>query len=416
MAFLGLQRRHSFGGWLPKAQTWILRIGEETNDSEEAQLRKTLLVLTSLATIVAGLLWSLLYWTFAEPLAAAIPLGYAVGCGLNILAFTVTRRYALFACIQLSLILLLPWLLMIVLGGFINSSAIVLWSILGPIGALLFLEPRQARLCFLAYGIFVILGGLLEPYLRTTNNLPPLIVTLFFVLNIVGVSAIVFGLLVFFINQRNVLQTQSDALLLNILPRDIAAILRKENRVIADHYDEVSILFADIVDFTTLAARLSPPEVIGLLNEVFSHFDTLVESYGVEKIKTVGDCYMVAAGIPRPRPDHAQTLTRLALEMQDYINSRVFAGAHRLELRIGLHSGPVMAGVIGRKKFIYDLWGDVVNTASRMESQGRGGRIQITAATYELVKDDFVCVPRGKVMVKGKGEMDTWFIMRPHGE
>ncbi len=186
--------------------------------------------------------------------------------------------------------------------------------------------------------------------------------------------------------------------------------LKNENRIIADHIEQASILFADVVNFTPLSATLSPIELVSLLNEVFSQFDTLVEKYKLEKIKTIGDCYMVAAGVPRPRPDHAQALARLALDMQAYVNQNEIQG-HRLQFRIGINSGPVVAGVIGRRKFIYDLWGDAVNTASRMESQGAGGLIQITRSTYELIQHEFVCEPRGRISVKGKGEMEVWQIV-----
>jgi guanylate cyclase len=150
--------------------------------------------------------------------------------------------------------------------------------------------------------------------------------------------------------------------------------------------------------------------LVELLNEVFSDFDALVEKYGLEKIKTIGDCYMVASGVPRPRADHAQTLIRMALEMREHVNQHTFHGK-TLNFRIGINSGPVVAGVIGRKKFIYDLWGDAVNTASRMESHGMGNTIQITKDTYELIKDDFVCEPRGLVNVKGKGDMEVWQVV-----
>jgi guanylate cyclase len=160
-----------------------------------------------------------------------------------------------------------------------------------------------------------------------------------------------------------------------------------------------------------MSAQMTAVELVELLNEVFTHFDELVEKYDLEKIKTIGDCYMVAAGVPRPRPDHAQVLTHLALEMQTYVAQRQFRG-RQLAFRIGINSGPVVAGVIGRKKFIYDLWGDAVNTASRMESHGSGGLTQITQATYELIKDDFTCEPRGTVNVKGKGEMEVWHVVR----
>src|SRR5262249_27074191 len=220
-------------------------------------------------------------------------------------------------------------------------------------------------------------------------------------LNIIGVSAFAFGILHYFVRERDLAlglvrneRERSESLLLNILPKDIVSILKNESRTIADHFEGASILFADVVDFTPMSAKMSPTELVDLLNEVFSYFDNLVEKYDVEKIKTIGDCYMVASGVPRPRPDHAHVLASLALEMREFVNHSRF-GAHKISLRIGINSGPVVAGVIGRKKFIYDLWGDAVNTASRMESHGSNGTIQITRATYELIKGDFVCEPRG---------------------
>lgn len=199
-------------------------------------------------------------------------------------------------------------------------------------------------------------------------------------------------------------------LLLNILPIEISNILKAEQRTIADQYDEASILFADVVQFTPLARSMSPMELVGLLDEVFMCFDLLVEKYQLEKIKTIGDCYMVVAGVPRPRADHAHALARLALDMQACVAQRQFRGK-RLTFRIGMNSGPVVAGIIGRKKFIYDLWGDAVNMASRMESYGQSEAIQITHATYELIKHDFVCETRGTIDVKGSGAMEIWHIL-----
>jgi guanylate cyclase len=168
------------------------------------------------------------------------------------------------------------------------------------------------------------------------------------------------------------------------------------------------------VDFTPLAQRLSPAEVVGTLDRLFSHFDTLVERHGLEKIKTIGDCYMAAAGVPDPCTDHATRAALLALDMRDAVATSRIGGRDRLELRIGINSGPVTAGVIGTKRFLYDLWGDAVNVASRMESNGTPGDIQITRATYELLKDGFVCTPRGTIPVKGKGEMETWYLVGSH--
>ena len=206
-------------------------------------------------------------------------------------------------------------------------------------------------------------------------------------------------------------EEKSNRLLLNILPREVALTLKEREGVIAEHYDHASILFADIADFTSISALMTPHEVVGLLNEVFSRFDDLAERHDLEKIKTIGDCYMVAAGVPRSRQDHAQILAHVGLAMLRYVEGRRFSDVGRISLRVGINSGPVVAGVIGRKKFIYDLWGDTVNVASRMECHGTSGRVQITTGTYELIKDQFVCEPRGSILVKGKGAMPIWHVI-----
>jgi guanylate cyclase len=206
-------------------------------------------------------------------------------------------------------------------------------------------------------------------------------------------------------------QAKAENLLLNILPRSIAEKLKAQTQPIADQIGSASILFADVVDFTPWSERLQPAEVVGYLDRLFSHFDDLAERYGLEKIKTIGDCYMVAAGVPTPRPDHAQALALMALDMLDAMRSHDDVRDLGLELRVGINSGSVVAGVIGRKRFLYDLWGDAVNTASRMESHGTPGRIQITRATYELLADEFECEARGRITVKGKGEIEAWYLV-----
>jgi adenylate cyclase len=252
---------------------------------------------------------------------------------------------------------------------------------------------------------------------RLVNNLPPALMLLFFVMNLSVVSAIIFSVLFSFVAQKNRLydllhqeQEKSEALLLNVLPEEIAARLKAGSRTIADQFDAVSVLFADLVGFTPLSTQLSPTQMVDLLNDIFMQFDALADKYNVEKIRTIGDAYMVASGVPCPRPDHAQALARMALDMCDYVASHPVYEGHPIDFRIGINSGPAVAGVIGRKKFQYDLWGDTVNTASRMESHGTGGRIQISRDTYNLLKDEFICEPRGTVLVKGKGEMETWYL------
>ena len=204
---------------------------------------------------------------------------------------------------------------------------------------------------------------------------------------------------------------RSDLLLLNILPEPIADRLKQHPGVIAEHFEHVTVLFADILNFTPLSARITPGEVVVLLNDVFSLFDQLAERHGLEKIKTIGDAYMVASGLPTPRCDHAHAAAAMALDMLAVLDTFNRGRSVPLQIRIGLNSGSVVAGVIGTKKFIYDLWGDTVNTASRMESHSEADTIQITRATYELVCDAFVCVPRGTLPVKGKGRMEVWHII-----
>src|SRR5919199_687286 len=205
-------------------------------------------------------------------------------------------------------------------------------------------------------------------------------------------------------------QEKSEQLLLNILPKAIADQLKQNLSSLAERFDDATVMFADIVGFTPLSARTSPEELVNLLNEIFSTFDQLAEQYGLEKIKTIGDAYMVAGGLPMVRSDHAEAMAEMALDMQREIARLATQLGEPLNVRIGINTGPVIAGVIGIKKFIYDLWGDTVNTASRMESHGLPGCIQVTAITYERCKEKFIFEKRGVVQVKGKGEMVTYLL------
>lgn len=180
----------------------------------------------------------------------------------------------------------------------------------------------------------------------------------------------------------------------------------------ADHYEEATVLFADVVGFTPLTERLAPKEMVSLLNEIFSRFDVLADAHGVEKVRTIGDNYMCVAGVPRRRPDHAQAMARMALGMRGSLDELRAGGEDRIDFRIGINSGPLVGGVIGLRKFVFDVWGDPVNTAARMESHGVPGRIHVTDATAELLREAFELEPRGTIDVKGKGPMRTWFLVR----
>lgn len=403
---------------IDKAISTAMRIAADPADSDELKLQKTLMVSGSAMIAIAAFLWSLIYFYFGEYVAGAIPFSYTIISSMSIIFHALTRRYQFFRFSQLLLILLLPFLLMIALGGFVNSSAVILWAFLCPLGAILFSEPRRAPWWFLAYALLVVLSGFLQPFARLSNNLPVEVITLFFVMNIAVISTIAFVLLYYFVYQKNeflrmlgIEQDRSERLLLNILPREIAEILKVENRVIADAYESASVLFADLVGFTPMTAEMEPRKMVELLNEIYSHFDDLVEKYGVEKIRTIGDNYMVASGVPRPRADHAEAMANMALEMWAFLGQFKDGSGKQVHFRIGINSGPLVAGVVGRRKFQYDVWGDAVNVASRMESQGVPDRIQVTAATHDLIGDKFDFNPRGAIDVKGKGEMETWFLM-----
>jgi len=207
-------------------------------------------------------------------------------------------------------------------------------------------------------------------------------------------------------------QEKSERLLLNVLPAPIADRLKQGNGIIVDRFDDVSVLFADLVGFTAMSSRTSPEALVTMLDELFSLFDRLAEKHGLEKIKTIGDAYMVVAGIPEPSDDHAAAIARMALDMLDSLHAYSAQHDHELTIRIGINTGSVVAGVIGRKKFIYDLWGDTVNTASRMESHGLPGKVHVTEATYERLRDRFDLEPRGEVDIKGKGRMTTYVLVR----
>jgi guanylate cyclase len=387
----------------------IAGVGSDPSDSDDVALQKRLAVSLSLAIVPLALVWSAIYLAVGAPLAASIPGSYVFLAPVSTAIFALNRDLRVYRFVQLSMFLVLPWLLMMSLGGFKNSSVVIIWAALAPLGALLFEDLGRTLLWLVGFIGLLIVSAIVQPYLSPVA-LPEQFVTWFFVFNVAAVIALAFAMVHYFVGQRNFFQARSEMLLLNILPKEISDALKAERRTIAAHHDAASILFADVVNFTPMAATMTPLRLVNLLNEVFQCFDELVDKYGLEKIKTIGDCYMVAAGVPRSRPDHAQAIVQLALDMQKAVAEREFGG-HRLAFRIGINSGPVVAGVIGRKKFSYDLWGAAVNVASRMETYGESGTVQITRKTYDLVKNDFVLEARGTVNVRGAGELEIWHVL-----
>ena len=387
-----------------------LAIGADPRDTADERFRKRLLVGVALVILPVAFLWGCLYWLVGEREVALTPWAYVTGSTSSLAVFARTRNFAFLRTAQQILILVAPAAGTVMLGGLDESSSVILWSLFAPLGAVAFDRPARAWPWFAAFVATILVALALSEVVRPDGaDLPDGFVRTFDVLNIVVVSLVAMLLLVTFARGRAAAQARVEGLLLNVLPAEVAQRLQSDPNSIADHFDDASILFADVVDFTPLSNRLDARELVGLLDRLFTSFDELVDRYGVEKIKTIGDCYMVAAGVPTQRPDHAQALAGLALEMRECAKSCLPDGTdHDLRLRIGISSGPVIAGVIGRRRFLYDLWGDTVNMASRMESHGTPDTIQITRTTFELLRGDFVIEPIGLVDVKGKGAVETW--------
>jgi adenylate cyclase len=296
-------------------------------------------------------------------------------------------------------------------GGLTADVADLIWIILVPIAAVLFLGSRAGVPALVGVVLVVAVAVVADPYIRQAPPEPTLARLLFTAVDIIVPAALALALVVFIDGERVREKAESDALLLNVMPRSIAERLKGGERVIADHCEDVTILFADVVEFTPFAARESPARVVAVLNEVFSRFDRLAEERGLEKIKTMGDAYMVVAGVPDPRPYHAAVVVDMALAMQAAAASIEIAPGQPIRLRIGIASGPVVAGVIGTHKFSYDLWGDTVNLASRMESTALPGTIQVTESTKRRSGTIFRFEPRD-VEVKGLGLLRT-YVLQP---
>ena len=404
-------------GYAPRVTrllAWLGDIGADPNDDDETRKRKALLVYLAVLIWPISLVWGILYLALGAP-AGAVAIAYFVVSVGSIGLFARTRNFELLLRIQLLDITLAPTLSMWPTAGFLASGAVGLWGILGPMGALVFSTVPSSVRWFVVFAVAFLASGIAGELTGGLSTLPVWFSTTMLALNVIVGGAVVFALLAVFARQRQDAQERAEILLLNILPRSIADKLKATPQTIADSFTSASILFADVADFTPLAERISPVRVVEMLDQLFGHFDSLAERYDVEKIKTIGDCYMAAAGIPSPRSDHARTLALMALDMLDAVREQGAMGSLGFELRIGINSGPVVAGVIGRKRFLYDLWGDAVNTAGRMQTEGTPGRIQITRATYELLNDEFVCEPRGIVRVRGKGEMETWYLVGKRG-
>jgi class 3 adenylate cyclase len=401
--------------------------GIEASDSEELQLQKSLLVFATGLITLASMLWLLIYWQLGPQFSSTIPFVFQLLLVGNLLVYLRTRNFAAFRVVQLAFFLFVPFVAQWSMGNFISASGVSLWALLAPIGAVLFIGPRDALAWFFAYLFLTALSGAFDYYLAGALPATPIRVPIetsvfFFALNFAAVSTIVFLLLRYSASEKQkaqerleaahdallLEQERSERLLLNILPGPIAQRLKTSDQTIADGFADVSVMFVDIVNFTRTAEGMTPQQVFAMLNRIFSSFDELAELYGLEKIKTIGDAYMVAGGLNGAPRDFSAALVDMALAMRDLMQADLEVNPMRLEVRIGIGSGPVVAGVVGKKKFIYDLWGDTVNLASRITSEGTPGVVQVDEATYLRLRDRFVFSAPQAIQLKGKGRLPIY--------
>ena len=390
--------------------------GVAESDDDRRRLRKRSLTLAVTLVCVLSPFWILTYLLLGRPLSAAIPGGYVLFSLVGLAVLFATKREAVFLGLQVVAILVLPVALQWSLGGFVQGSAVMLWSFASVLVALIAWGPRAATTVFAAFVVAVIVSALAEAGLRSAvSPLPRPIEIGFFAMNVSAPLATAFALLVYFTRERDAAMAASDRLLHNILPGAVVRQLQSGRRRIADRHDGATVAFIDFVGFTAFADGTDPERVVEVLDRAFSTLDALAEVHGVEKIKTLGDGYLVAGGVTEPRSDHAIAVVEMALATRDELRSCLADDWPEVDVRVGIASGPVVAGVIGERRIGFDLWGDTVNMASRMATHADPGTVQVTGSTVEELPPTYRIVPRGDVDVKGKGRMPTYLLAREDG-
>src|SRR5882672_8616278 len=423
---------------------WLQELGQRVitdQDSEEDKLHKTLAIFACGLMGFGAMLWLAIYHFMGIRFSATVPLCYLAVSAASLGLYLWKGNFQLFRFIQTSLFLFVPFIMQWSIGSYVSSSGVMLWALLAPVGVMIFQGPRESLPWFFAYIVMTAVSGFFDYYLGvgTQQGVNMQTIGVFFALNFAAMSTIVYLLISHFVRQRDKLadrldeqhkllqqeQEKSERLLLNILPGPIAERLREQHATIADGFADVTVMFSDIINFTRLSEEMPPKFMVTMLNEVFSHFDLLAEKYGLEKIKTIGDAYMVAGGLDvhhrsdhatAPERDYSSAMCDLAIEMRDYMNTLSGVRRSRLQIHVGIGTGPVVAGVIGMKKFIYDLWGDTVNIASRVTAEAGASTILVDATTYRRVRHLFDFEGPQMLTVKGKGEIAAYRLLGRLGQ
>lgn len=413
-------------GGSPSLLDRLRTAGIDPSDNDDLRLNKSLLMFATGLASVASMLWLVIYWSLGPQLSSTLPFAFQILLATNLAIYIKWGNFDFFRLSQLALFLFFPFVVQWSIGNFITASGITIWGLLAPVGAILFFGTREAFGWFIAYLFLLAMSGFFDFHLATMEiqskqQIPIKTAVIFFALNFAAVSTIVFLLLRFATIEKlkaqerltethhllQVEQERSERLLLNILPGSVAERLKNSNQTIADGFADVTVMFADIVNFTQVASGMAPTQVFTMLNRIFSSFDEMAERFGLEKIKTIGDAYMVAGGLNEGQEDYSVAIADMALAMREELRRDFTVNQAHLEVRIGIGTGPVVAGVLGKKKFIYDLWGDTVNIASRITSEGVPGMIQVDGITWRRLKDRFDFHEPQTIYLKGKGNMEV---------
>lgn len=408
-----------FPNWL--TSTLARFFGYDSRSPEVIQNRTFALVMIGVIALL-DFCYNLAFHCFGYPFAWWTTLGYVVGSILNLIAFKRRGSYRLFRNLQLGLTIALPFSAQLTHGGFAGSSGVVLAAFLAPLGAMTLSSFRTARRFFFGYLSALFIAGIIEYWLHPAyHTLPPGYNVLFFEFNFAFTAAVAYFLMESFLRNKATLQEalekehkMVDALLLDILPAETADELKRNGFVSSKRYESVTVLFTDFIGFSKFARYLTAEALVEQLDFYFRAFDAITARHGLEKIKTIGDSYMCAGGLPITSTDHAVRTVHAALEIQQFVkeqrNSHLESFNYPFDVRIGLHTGPVVAGVVGSSKISYDIWGETVNIAARIEQACEPERINISQATYDLVKGHFHCHFRGIFPAKHIGEVEMYYV------
>ncbi|WP_438855301.1 adenylate/guanylate cyclase domain-containing protein [Agromyces sp. M3QZ16-3] len=395
----------------------VASVGFAIEDDDDRRMEKSVLTFTALFTALVVTPWAVFYYTIGRPVAAAVPTFYVLMTIVGLLVLRRRHEDRFLRASQLAMFLALPPLVHVALGGFVQSSAVILFSLAAPIGALSFTRVPRPWIVFAVFTGIVLALVPLEPALQ--SMVPPLdttVVTVFFAVNIVSISTIMFVAMASYVRSRDRLaaalaaeRDRTDRLLRNVLPDEIADRLVAGERPIADRYDRVGVLIADIVDFTSLSESVSADDLVHDLNELLRDFDALAAALGVTKVKTIGDAYLAICGGPSSAADLA-ALADLGLGFRQIAATHAIGGRSGIRLRIGIDVGPAVAGVIGESRFLWDVYGATVNSASRMQSTAPPGAIQVTDRVAAALGTAFALTERGVIEVKGLGPVHTSYV------